>query len=241
LGREHGLPIYSPVDDDGRFALTTELPPEQQMPAEMLGKSILEKHGQSEANEAVLHQLRLRKALLHQENYRHSYPHCWRSKTPVIFQAMDQWFVEIDHAGFRERAVNEINQVHWVPDWGKSRIESAVKGRPDWCISRQRAWGVPLPAFYDAQGQAILDGQIVRRVADLVEEHGSNIWFEKTSEELWSTLRPAGWKGGEAATKSSDTLDVWIDSGSSSRAVIGRRAELRGKQKPFQCEMYLEG
>ena len=92
-----GLPIYSPVDDDGRFAYTNELPVEQQMPEEMVGKSILEKHGKSDANEAVLHELRSRHALLHQENYHHSYPHCWRSKTPVIFRAMDQWFIEIDH------------------------------------------------------------------------------------------------------------------------------------------------
>ena len=127
LGSANGLPIYSPVDDDGRFALTDDMPKEQQMPAEMVGKAILEKHGKSDANESVLHELRLRKALLHQENYHHSYPHCWRSKTPVIFRAMDQWFIEIDHANFRNRAVDEINQVNWVPDWGKNRIEAAVK------------------------------------------------------------------------------------------------------------------
>src|ERR1022692_1323925 len=97
LGRQKGLPIFSPVDDDGRFAHTNDLPVEQQMPAEMLGKSILEKHGKSDANEAVLHELRVRHALLHQENYHHSYPHCWRSKTPITFRAMDQWFIKIDH------------------------------------------------------------------------------------------------------------------------------------------------
>ena len=97
LGRQNGLPIYSPVDDDGKLAYTNELPVEQQMPAEMVGKSILEKHGKSDANEAVLHELRVRHALLHQENYHHSYPHCWRSKTPIIFRAMDQWFIKIDH------------------------------------------------------------------------------------------------------------------------------------------------
>jgi isoleucyl-tRNA synthetase len=241
LGSEHGLPIYSPVNDDGKFTLTSDLPQEQQMPVELLGKSILEKHGKSDANEAVLHELRMRKALLHQENYHHSYPHCWRSKTPIIFRAMDQWFIEIDHAQFRERALAEINRVNWVPDWGKSRIEAAVKGRPDWCISRQRTWGVPIPAFYDAQGTPILDAQIVRNAAALVEQHGSNVWFEKTAAELWTALKPADWKGPEAAAKSNDTLDVWIDSGSSSRAVIARRAEIRGSGKPFQCEMYLEG
>src|ERR1051326_4783535 len=233
LGREHGLPIYSPVDDDGRLTRTADLPMEQQMPEEMIGKAILEKHGASEANEAVLHQLRLHKALLHQENYHHSYPHCWRSKTPIIFRAMDQWFIEIDRTdrtdqsrAFRERALQEIDRVHWVPDWGKARIEAAVKSRPDWCISRQRTWGVPLPAFYDQQGTPLLDAEIVRNTASLIEKHGSNVWFEKTTAELWVAVRPATWKGAEPAAKSNDTLDVWIDSGSSSRAVLMRRSEL---------------
>jgi len=257
LGCEHGLPIYSPVDDDGRFAHTADLPLEQQMPAEMLGKAILEKQGRSEANEAVLRQLRLHNALLRQENYSHSYPHCWRSKTPIIFRAMDQWFIEIDHvpparpgaAGaspaqsrtFRQRALDEINRIIWVPDWGKNRIEGLVQGRPDWCISRQRAWGVPIPAFYDAQGKPILDARIVRRAADVIGQHGSNIWFEQSAAQLWAALKPAAWQGPEAATKSVDTLDVWIDSGSSSRAVIAQRPELRGQERPFQCDMYLEG
>src|SRR5262249_40266005 len=116
LGSQNGLPIYSPIDDNGKFAYTNDLPVEQQMPAEMIGKSILEKHGKSDANEAVLHELRLRHALLHQENYHHSYPHCWRSKNPVIFRAMDQWFIEIDHNQLRSRALVEIDRVKWVPD-----------------------------------------------------------------------------------------------------------------------------
>jgi isoleucyl-tRNA synthetase len=253
LGMEHGLPIYSPVDDDGKLTLTSDLPKEQQMPTEMLGKAILEKHGRSDANEAVLHELRVRKALLHQENYHHSYPHCWRSKTPIIFRAMDQWFIEVDHAKFREQALEEINRVNWVPDWGKSRIEAAVKGRPDWCISRQRTWGVPIPAFYDAQGNPILDAQIVRNAATLFEQHGSNAWFEKSTAELWTALKPADWKGPEAAAKSNDTLDVWIDSGSSSRSVLMRRPELQHAPRTthhasaspsapaWQADMYLEG
>jgi isoleucyl-tRNA synthetase len=251
LGSQNGLPIYSPVDDDGRLALTNDLPVEQQMPATLVGKSILAKNGRSEANEAVLAELRARNVLLHQEDYSHSYPHCWRSKTPVIFRAMDQWFIRVDHVpsnngapaglAFRDRALDTINHVNWIPEWGKSRIEAAVKGRPDWCISRQRTWGLPIPAFYDAAGNPILDAQIVRRTADLVEQHGSNVWFEKSAPELWAALKPAGWTGPDATAKSSDTLDVWIDSGSSSRAVIARREEIRGGEKPFQCDLYLEG
>jgi len=245
LGRSVGLPVYSPVDDAGCLAHTVDLPADQQMPAEMLGKSILEKHGRSDANDAVLQELRARSALAHQENYHHSYPHCWRSKTPIVFRAMDQWFIKVDHAAdgktFRARALAEINRVNWIPDWGKNRIEGAVKSRPDWCISRQRSWGVPIPAFYDAQSEPILDAAIVRKAADLFEQHGSNVWFEKTAAELWQLCRPADWTGPEATAKSADTLDVWIDSGSSSRAVIARRPEIRGKEHPFQCDVYLEG
>ncbi|HEY1662889.1 MAG TPA: isoleucine--tRNA ligase [Verrucomicrobiae bacterium] len=253
LGLKVGLPVYSPVNDDGALAYTNDLPVEQQMPAEMIGKSTLSRHGKSDANEAVLHELRVRNVLLHQENYHHSYPHCWRSKTPIIFRAMDQWFIEIDHIvsegraprdpnqTFRSRVIAEIDRVNWIPDWGVNRIKGAVQSRPDWCISRQRSWGVPIPAFYDAQGNAILDAQIVRNAADLIEKHGSNVWFEKSAAELWALVKPADWKGAEATAKSNDTLDVWIDSGSSSRAVIARRTEIAGKDKPFQADMYLEG
>jgi isoleucyl-tRNA synthetase len=246
LGLKAGLPIYSPVDDEGKLAYTNDLPREQQMPESIVGKALLEKHGKSDANEAVLHELRLRHALLHQENYHHSYPHCWRSKTPIVFRAMDQWFIRIDHnvAGhgvFREEALAEIGRVNWIPDWGVNRIRGAVQSRPDWCISRQRTWGVPLPAFYDANGGAILDAQIIRNVAGLIEQQGSNVWFEKNAAELWALAKPKNWSGPDAVAKSNDTLDVWIDSGSSSRAVIARRKEISGADKPFQADMYLEG
>jgi isoleucyl-tRNA synthetase len=251
LGLQNKLPVYSPVDNNGAFAYTEDLPREQQMPAELIGKSILEKHGKSDANEAVLHELRVRKALLIQENYHHSYPHCWRSKNPIIFRAMDQWFIRIDHQNFRDKALAAINSVNWVPDWGKNRIEGAVKSRPDWCISRQRTWGVPIPAFYTESGQAILDGQIVRNTADLVEKHGSNVWFEKSATELWSLVKPKNWSGPEPTSKSMDTLDVWIDSGSSARSVLMRRPELqhcgghppasRENAKQWQSDIYLEG
>ncbi len=248
LGRANSLPIYSPVNDDGALAYSNELPVEQQMPAEMVGKSILEKHGKSDANEAVLHELRVRHALLHQENYHHSYPHCWRSKTPIIFRAMDQWFIKIDHDKFREQAVAEIDRVKWIPDWGVNRIKGAVQSRPDWCISRQRTWGVPIPAFYDPKGEPMLDAQIVRNAADLIEKHGSNVWFEKSAAELWSLVKPKDWNGAEAVAKSNDTLDVWIDSGSSSRAVLMRRKEFfkseignRKSEMDWQADVYLEG
>ncbi len=257
LGMSVGLPIYSPVNDDGCLTHTTDLPAEQQMPAEMLGKSILEKHHQSDANEAVLEVLRAREALLFQEKYTHSYPHCWRSKTPVIFRAMDQWFVRIDHRPgdgrktFRELALEAIGQVQWVPDWGRSRIEAAVTARPDWCISRQRSWGLPIPAFLDAQGTPMLDATVVRKTADLVAQYGSNVWFEKPLEELWPLVKPEGWTGPDPVAKASDTLDVWIDSGSSSRTVMMTRPELTeqplqpGQPLPapaaWQADMYLEG
>jgi isoleucyl-tRNA synthetase len=286
IGLQHGLPIYSPVDDDGKFAYTNDLPVEQQMPAEMVGKSILEKHGKSDANEAVLHELRARHALLHQEDYPHSYPHCWRSKTPIIYRAMDQWFIKIDHvlpewekqsnehlASFQKTHMfdsleidapvvgslrrfalfNVAYAVEWIPKLGKNRIYGAIESRPDWCISRQRSWGVPIPFFYDAQGNPLPHptsdaksaAQIVRNTAQLIEQHGSNFWFEKTASELWLLVKPKDWKGAEAAAKSNDTLDVWIDSGSSSCSVLKQRKELQHDKKEgdevWQADMYLEG
>lgn len=244
VGVANKLPIYSPVDDSGRLARTGDLPDNQQMPDSLIGKQILPKNGKSEANEAVLEILRGSGSLLNLQEYHHEYPHCWRSKTPVIFRAMDQWFIDVDHGGFRDKALKEIENVKWVPGWGKNRIVGAVSNRPDWCISRQRTWGVPIPAFFAGE-ESIMDANVIRNTASLIEEHGSNIWFQLEVEELWDKVKPEGYEGPAPDRKSTDTLDVWIDSGSSSRSVIQARSELTHEgvagHDEWQADMYLEG
>jgi isoleucyl-tRNA synthetase len=249
LGLSVGLPVYCPVDDDGRLRHTTDLPADKQFPAALAGLSTLDKHGKSEANEAVLALLSETGALAGRENYTHSYPHCWRSKTPIIFRAVDQWFIGVDRPGrdgrpLRAQALASLDQVEWTPGWGRNRIQGALESRPDWCISRQRSWGVPIPAFYAADREPILSAEIVRRAADLVEREGSNAWFSKPVAELWAACRPEGWTGPEAVARGVDTLDVWIDSGSSSRAVLMARPELQHagtEATPWRADVYLEG
>src|SRR6266436_945035 len=216
LGRAHGLPILSPVDDHGRLTDEAGLP-------NLTGKYVFD------ANADVVNLLRERGMLLGAQNFHHSYPYCWRSKTPIIFRNVEQFFIRIDD--LRGQALKAIhNEVKWIPAWGENRIAGTVESRPDWVISRQRSWGVPLPVFYSAEGKPILDAKIIRKLADLVSERGSNIWFELNDVDLAKQLGlPAG------TTKRNDTIDVWIDSGVSHRAVCALHPELRDP-----ADMYLE-
>ncbi|HME88210.1 MAG TPA: isoleucine--tRNA ligase [Chthoniobacterales bacterium] len=216
LGRAHKLPILSPVDDHGRLTEDAGLP-------NLTGKYVFD------ANADVVKLLRERGNLLGTQNFHHSYPYCWRSKTPIIFRNVEQFFIRIDD--LRGRALETIyNEVKWIPAWGENRIAGTVESRPDWVISRQRSWGVPLPVFYSTEGKPIIDAKIIRKLADLVAERGSNIWFELDDVDLAKQLGlPAG------TTKRNDTIDVWIDSGVSHRAVCALHPELRDP-----ADMYLE-
>jgi len=221
IGQKYGLPAFAPVDDGGVF--TKEA-------GQFAGQFVFK------ANAPIVEHLRSLNALAGNVDLKHSYPHCWRCKNPIIYRAMEQWFVALDHQGFRQKALAAVKSVKWIPAWGENRIAGMIEQRNDWCISRQRAWGVPIPVFSDAAGKPILDARIVRGAAELIEQHGSNVWFEKSASELWALLKPKDWQGPEAVAKGNDTLDVWIDSGSSSRSVLMRHPALR-----FPADMYLEG
>jgi len=215
LGSKNGLSILSPVDDHGRFTDEAGLP-------ELVGKYVFD------ANSDIVNLLRERGMLLGQQNFHHSYPYCWRSKTPIIFRAVKQFFIRIDE--LRAKALEAINTVEWIPSWGKNRIAGTVESRPDWVISRQRSWGVPLPVFYSKNGEPILDPKYIRKLADLVGQRGSNIWFELDDAELAKKLGLP-----EGATHRNDTIDVWIDSGVSHKAVCAIHPGLRDP-----ADMYLE-
>jgi isoleucyl-tRNA synthetase len=213
LGRQLGLPLLSPVDDMGRFTEESGIP-------ELVGLLVFD------ANPLIVDMLRARDALLTHTEYAHSYPHCWRSKTPVIFRAIEQFFIRIE--SLRGKALEAIAATKWLPPWGMTRIRDTVAARPDWCISRQRSWGVPLPVFYRPDGEPILDPSVIEAVASVVEERGTNAWFELSDAE-WAAL--AGLP--EGVTRRNDTLDVWIDSGVSHQAVLRKRLS-------YPADLYIE-
>jgi isoleucyl-tRNA synthetase len=216
VGQRYDLPVDNPVGGDGRFLPATEL---------FAGEKVFD------ANPRVVDVLRERGTLLHHEAFRHSYPHCWRHKTPVIFRATPQWFISMEQAGLREAALAEIPKVTWTPAWGEQRIQGMIAGRPDWCISRQRRWGVPLALFTHRETGELhpQTPELVDRVADLVEQGGIDAWFE---------LDPVALLGAEAEQyeKVPDIMDVWVDSGLSHHCVTQMRPEIRSP-----ADLYLEG
>ena len=221
-GRRYNLPPYSPVDDDGRF--TSEVPEFQGL-------------GVWAANPKIIEHLKNQGALLLAEEVQHSYPHCWRCKRPVIFRATEQWFISMEKNGLREKALAAIDKVTWIPRWGRERIYQMVEQRPDWCISRQRAWGVPIVAFHcQGCGRVHLTREILDRIIARVREEGADFWFAEPAADLL----PPGTKcpecGGEAFTKETDILDVWFDSGVSFAAVVEPNPEMG-----LPADLYLEG
>ena len=221
-GVKYGLDIYSPVDDDGRFM-----------------KDVLFFAGQFvfDANQAVNKKLAEVGALLKEEMMVHSYPHCWRTNDPIIFRATEQWFISMDKKGLRQNALKSINEVTWIPPWGRDRIYGMIENRPDWCVSRQRAWGIPITVFYcSACKQPLVNQETIDYVARLFEEKGADIWFEEKAHRLLPKGAQCAQCGGKDFTKEMDILDVWFDSGVSYAAVLEKRKYLE-----FPASLYLEG
>jgi isoleucyl-tRNA synthetase len=223
-GVKYGLDIYNPVDAKGFFYPDTEL----------VGGQSLE-----EASKTVFNVLTESGRLIGKMKLTHSYPHCWRCKKPVIFRATDQWFVAVSK--FRDKALDCIDkEVEWVPSWGKDRISNMVRDRSDWCISRQRIWGVPIPAFYCHDcGRVIFTPDRVLRVAEKIKKNGSNYWWEASPTDLLGDLAVCGDCGSRNIAKEKDTMDVWFDSGCSHKAVL-QNSEV-WPDLHFPAEMYLEG
>jgi len=230
IGKAYGLEIYCPVDNAGNFFLDIE---------HFGGENIFK------ANPRIVEFLRESGMLLHSESYQHRYPHCWRCKNPVVFRATPQWFVSMDEIGgeassngLRQRALDEVKKVDWYPTWGEDRMRNMFKGRPDWCVSRQRVWGVPIPVFYcQACDEAIADPKIIDHVADIFANETADAWYARPESELL----PAGFTCPKCNSpdfrKETDILDVWFDSGSSCVAVL----ETRGDTLRFPADVYLEG
>ncbi len=216
VGLKYGLPVDNPVGNDGVFLPNTEL---------FAGEHVFN------ANAHVIEVLEQRGKLVHHIAILHSYPHCWRHKTPIIFRATPQWFISMNKNKLREQALAEVKRVAWIPEWGQARIESMMEGRPDWCISRQRTWGVPITFFVHKESGELhpRTAELVEQVAQRIEQQGIEAWFELDAAELL---------GDEAAhyDKMTDTLDVWFDSGVTHAAVLARREQLH-----FPADLYLEG
>jgi len=220
-GLEYSLDVYSPVNEKGE--LTSDVP-------FFAGMNVFR------ANPVILEKLKELGVFFFSEETEHAYPHCWRCKKPIIFRATEQWFLSLDRRGLRQRSLAEIDKVLWIPAWGRDRIYNMLAVRPDWCISRQRTWGVPITIFYcEACREPFWSRETFARIADEVKTHGADIWFEKDA----SHFLPEGVTctcGNTTFTKEEDILDVWFDSGSSFAAVLKKRKELR-----FPADMYLEG
>ena len=215
-GIKYGLDIYNPVGDNGCFLPNVDL---------FAGEHVFK------ANDHINEVLRERGALLHVEKFDHSYPHCWRHKTPIIFRATPQWFISMDKEGLRDTAMAEIKKVRWVPSWGQARIESMIEFRPDWCISRQRYWGVPITLFMHRETQALhpRTAELIEAVAQRIEQEGIQAWFSMEAKELLG-------EEAEDYVKVPDTLDVWFDSGTTHFSVLQKDPRCE-----FPADMYLEG
>ena len=222
VGMRYGYDIYAPVDDKGRF--TNAVP-------ELEGQFVFK------ANDSIIDILLLRGALIYVEKIRHSYPHCWRCKKPVIFRATAQWFISMEAGGLREKCLEEINKVTWVPAWGKDRILGMVSNRPDWCISRQRAWGVPITLIMCQDCETFIkDDSLFAKIVEKVRLLGADAWFKMDVEELLEKEYRCPKCGGSSFKKEMDILDVWFDSGVSHSAVVERDERLS-----WPADLYLEG
>ena len=219
---EKYLQVLVPVDDYGRFTNEVE---------EFAGQHVFK------ADPAIVETLRQRGVLLGEGKLTHSYPHCWRCKKPVIFRATQQWFVSMDNGRLRERALEEIDRVQWIPERGRERIYGMIENRPDWCLSRQRIWGTPIPGFTCAKCQtSLINAQVIERIAGLVSEHGSDVWFERSAQELLPDGTTCTACGATEFNKEQDILDVWLESGVSHAAVVKQQGE-----GWWPASLYLEG